>query len=371
MNKPSGNGYWQQRLWSWDPVLTPSVIVMLLGVLGVISLPVGISVFYQSNDLFEKTVKYGGSGALDIDCSIGTLCSASFSIDKDMDGPLYLYYELTNFYQNNIKYQKSISWSQLAGDTTWGDDVENSCSPLTQNNSLHLNPCGLVANSYFTDQYALDTTASTINGVSNPTTVSLDETQLVFTSDEFFVQPDGFANILIGSCPSSCATSSVTETCSASDCSANSISSPCKCYTANDGSNYLYHYPDDDTTAYLYEMYPNQINPIEGITNEHFKVWMTIAGLPTFRKPYGKIDGPFKKGDTAVFYLSSYYDVKKYDGTKSLVLTEKYSLGLPNAGIGITYIVCGTISLAVALIFLFKQKVSPRPLGSPSELNWN
>ena len=56
---------------------------------------------------------------------------------------------------------------------------------------------------------------------------------------------------------------------------------------------------------------------------------------------------------------------------KSLVLTEKYSLGLPNAGIGIIYIVCGTISLAVALIFLFKQKVSPRPLGSPSELNWN
>ena len=348
--------------------MTPSVIVMLLSLLGIISLPVGIVVLDQSNALYEKSVKYGGSGKSDIDCS--STCSASYSIDRDMDGPLYLYYELTNFYQNNIKYQKSISWTQLSGDPDWSDEVENSCSPLLQNNSLNLNPCGLVANSFFTDEYALNTVAATINGVANAASISLDETQLVFTSEEYFVQPDGFANVVVGSCPASCANGQVTETCSTSECSTNSISSPCKCYS--DGtSTYLYHYPDDDTTAYLYEMYPNQITPLEGVTNEHFKVWMTIAGLPAFRKPYGKLDGPFKKGDTVVFNVGSYYDVKEYGGTKSLILTEKYSLGNPNAGIGITYIVCGTISLAVAIIFFLKQEFAPRPLGSPAELNWN
>ena len=65
-------------------MLTPSVIVMLLGVLGVVALPIGITIFVQSNDLYSQTVKYGGSGDSDIDCS-SHFCTASFSIDKDMD----------------------------------------------------------------------------------------------------------------------------------------------------------------------------------------------------------------------------------------------------------------------------------------------
>ena len=103
-----GNAYWQQRLWSWDPVLTPSAIVLLLGILGVIALPVGIIIFVQSNNLYENVIQYGGTNS-DIDCSSGS-CTASFAIDSNVNGPLYLYYELTNYYQNNIKYQSSIPW---------------------------------------------------------------------------------------------------------------------------------------------------------------------------------------------------------------------------------------------------------------------
>lgn len=365
-NKPSGNGYWQQRLWSWDPVLTPSVIVMLLGVLGVVALPIGITIFVQSNDLYSQTVKYGGSGDSDIDCSSHS-CIASFTIDKDMDGPLYLYYELTNFYQNNIKYQKSIPWTQLSGDTSeTEEDLALICDPLVTNGTDVLNPCGLVSNSFFTDRYGLISATSTINGV-NPATAGFDESQLVFTSPDYFQQPNDFDfSSISGSCPSECGT--ITQKCE----SCGEVQSPCKCWKdPMTSTSYMYHYPDDDTTDYLYEMYPNQINPIEGVTNEHFKVWMTIAGLPTFRKPYGKIDGPFKSGDVVKFSVQSYYDVKKFDGTKSLVLTERYSLGLPNAGIGTTFIVCGTLSIAVAIAFLFKQEVYPRPLGSPAVLNWN
>lgn len=350
-NKPSGNGYWQQRLWSWDPVLTPSVIVLLLATLGVIALPVGIAVLYESNSLFESTVQYGGSGTSDVDCTSG-ICQATFNIDKDIDDTLYLYYELTNFYQNNIKYQKSIPWTQLTGEYVPEADLETTCSPLVLNNSLLLNPCGLVAQSFFTDTYALNTAGSQINGAT-PSSTALDETDLIFTEESLFVQPDGFDYKQVDACSDDC-----------------TIATTCKCYEPNDGKKYHYYYPNDDTTAYLYEMYPKHISPLDGVTDEHFKVWMSISALPTFRKLYGKLEGPFKSGDKVVVDVKSLYDVKSFHSTKSLVLTETYSLGLKNAGLGVTYIVCGAISLLMAVVFLLKQQISPRPLGSPAELKW-
>jgi hypothetical protein len=330
------------------------VIVLLLATLGVIALPVGIAVLYESNSLFESTVRYGGNGTPDVDCTSGT-CQATFNINKDIDGTLYLYYELTNFYQNNIKYQKSIPWTQLTGEYVAEADLETTCSPLVLNNSLLLNPCGLVAQSFFTDIYALNTAGSTINGAT-PSSTALDETDLIFTEESLFVQPTGFVYAEVDSCSDSCSSVGLTT---------------CTCYTdAAAGKYYLYYYPNDDTTAYLHEMYPDHISPIDGVTDEHFKVWMSISALPTFRKLYGKLEGPFKSGDKVVVDVRSLYDVESFHSTKSLVLTETYSLGLKNAGLGVTYIVCGAISLLMSVAFLLKQQISPRPLGSPAELKW-
>ena len=38
-----------------------------------------------------------------------------FKFPEDMSGPIYVYYELTNFYQNNRRYLKSTSTKQLLG----------------------------------------------------------------------------------------------------------------------------------------------------------------------------------------------------------------------------------------------------------------
>ena len=39
----------------------------------------------------------------------------TIQFDEVIQGPLYVYYELTNYYQNNRRYIKSTSQSQLLG----------------------------------------------------------------------------------------------------------------------------------------------------------------------------------------------------------------------------------------------------------------
>ncbi len=42
----------------------------------------------------------------------------SFSINEDVDGPLYVYYQLENFYQNHRRYVSSVSPYQLNGEVS-------------------------------------------------------------------------------------------------------------------------------------------------------------------------------------------------------------------------------------------------------------
>lgn len=92
-------------------------------------------------------------------------CLISFEIDKDMKAPVYVYYQLDNFYQNHRRYVASRSDAQLRGDASasisdcsplkvTNDPVlkynSTSSTPLVSTNATYnLNPCGLIANSLF------------------------------------------------------------------------------------------------------------------------------------------------------------------------------------------------------------------------------
>ena len=45
-----------------------------------------------------------------------------------MEGPVYVYYELSNFYQNHRRYVKSLSFKQLQGNTD--PSYLSDCTPL-------------------------------------------------------------------------------------------------------------------------------------------------------------------------------------------------------------------------------------------------
>lgn len=73
-----------------------------------------------------------------------------------MHPPVFLYYKLTNFYQNHRRYVKSYEPNQLKGKYVSPSDLDNGdCKPLGQINGKAVYPCGLIANSMFNGNYNL------------------------------------------------------------------------------------------------------------------------------------------------------------------------------------------------------------------------
>lgn len=83
------------------------------------------------------------------------VCQLRFNVAKPMEGPVMLYYRLTNYYQNQRLYVRSVNWDQLKGKALKAGDLGD-CSPLVSpdgNGKLVYYPCGLIANSMFSDQF--------------------------------------------------------------------------------------------------------------------------------------------------------------------------------------------------------------------------
>jgi len=78
-------------------------------------------------------------------------CYIQFHVVSDLSPPVFQYYKLTNFYQNNRRYVQSLDTSQLKGDYVDPTTLSGSgCKPLavdSQNRAIY--PCGLIANSMF------------------------------------------------------------------------------------------------------------------------------------------------------------------------------------------------------------------------------
>lgn len=96
-------------------------------------------------------------------------CTVEFWVNDTIKAPVYIYYQLDNFYQNHRRYVKSRSFNQLKGDYLTVDKL-NDCDPikkvsdLAEFQKINLNkvkmddsepaiPCGLVAKSFFNDTY--------------------------------------------------------------------------------------------------------------------------------------------------------------------------------------------------------------------------
>merc|ERR1711871_783209 len=169
-NKPEDSDFKQQRLKAWQPILTPFWVILTFASVGLVFLIVGILVLAASDEVVEfQSAEYqaltptGGGSCVQGNASTPSSCLVDFSaaITKDMKAPIYVYYHLTNFYQNHRRYVKSRSDIQLRGDGDY--DVDSTCAPLDTRSCTNLaGPPGRVPSTPAASSHGLSSTILSI-----------------------------------------------------------------------------------------------------------------------------------------------------------------------------------------------------------------
>jgi hypothetical protein len=90
---------------------------------------------------------------------------------------------------------------------------------------------------------------------------------------------------------------------------------------------------------------------------------MRTAGLPNFRKLYGKVETDLVPGQYFM-RIANNYVVSSFDGKKSFVLSTTNALGGKNYFLAICYIVVGSLCIVFSVIFFiaYMKKKSSRRL---------
>mmetsp|Transcript_24366 Transcript_24366/g.76889 ORF Transcript_24366/g.76889 Transcript_24366/m.76889 type:complete len:270 (-) Transcript_24366:253-1062(-) len=107
-----------------------------------------------------------------------------------------------------------------------------------------------------------------------------------------------------------------------------------------------------------------------GVENGHFIVWMRIAGLPGFRKLWGKVGTPLAAGSLLKVHFKDNFKVKEFRGRKAFVISTGSVLGGRNDFLGYGYIVVGSCCLVFGVALLWRHAVRrSRPLCDPRLLS--
>ncbi|GAA5798358.1 hypothetical protein HPULCUR_003760 [Helicostylum pulchrum] len=355
--KPANTAFKQQRLKAWQPLLTPKTVLPTLFIAGILFAPLGGVFLYQSDTVNEIIIDYthckdnnGTAQVLDDNLysykftKEGDLppripsyrftpnpvagepgnCTIRFNTPIEIKTPVFLYYKLTNFYQNHRKYVKSLSYSQLNGDVITAQDAAASCSPVNANEQGQIYyPCGLIANSMFNDTF--DVTFLNSPGSQTNATMNFDETGIAWPADKKRLHSTQMN-------PAELAPPPNWE----------------KKYPEGYSADKIFH-PQDD---------------------EHFQVWMRTSWYPTFRKLYSALrDNTLQAGIYEVNVVLN-YDITAYGGTKSIVLTGTSFLGDRNPFMGLAWIVMGCVCTLLGVVFLGWHFFKPRKLGDHDRLSW-
>jgi len=382
--KPKDTPFRQQNLKAWRPILTPNLVILLFVIVGTVFIPIGIAVMMASNDVVEvesadysAKVEDGGCCVSGCDKTESHLrrdlnpCNITINVPKKMEPPIYMYYKLSNYYHNHRRYVKSRSDMQLRGLDPDKTLLDTSCQhrvTLNDSDSSIINPCGLIAWSWFNDTFELQTYDYTPLNTSSSGIAWQSDIDMKFKNQE----PDGanpgttgnnfppFAHWRRQSCDA--LPPAISSTANIALCKQTGAG---WCFR---GSGYC-------------------------VEDEHFIVWMRTAGLPTFRKLYAKLDTVLEAGTYTVKiangeYTSQFggmyfnpaesgayyetglqsdikeqqflYPVHTFDGTKKIVLSTSSWIGGKNGFLGGAYLTVGIICIALASGFAIKQKFFPR-----------
>jgi len=354
------NNFTQQRLKAWQPILTPCWMICTFYVVGLTLLVIGAVLLSASSDIYECVQRYDQKGKLE------TTIQMTFSADEcvgpkrhidTIPGPVYVYYELSNFHQNYRTYVNSRSFAQLRGGVITDTDRLLTCKPWVsykkkednEEKEIIYSPCGLIARSVFNDTYSFYQTNPT-TGLRESVTVDDSLETLVFAMDrrsryqrqeQYFESPFG-------------------------------------------GDERRYQNPrTNHTNVAQWLLVPGTYGAPQvfnesgqplfpgGVADPHFIVWMRTAPLPNFRKMWGKLVLP---GDELVLpidvEIDNRYPVGGFGGAKKLVLSTANWQGGRDFFLAGAYFAFGALLFLLGLVFSCKYLRKPRPLGDVNYLHW-
>ena len=296
----------QQKLPGWRPAPTITSTTIIFFCFGIIFIILGIIILVFSNKIEEVSYRY------DEECknkkeSNSNNCQITLKIKNKMEAPIMVYYQLDGFYQNHRRYVKSKSDDQLNGKDINLEEMRDSqdCDPAITNGDMGklksitgddlaqddvAIPCGLIAKSYFNDEFYGWQYKTRINAQFDEqgTDFQVDEKDIAWKADR--------------------------------------------------------------------ELKYKNVNPKKqwiDMTDEHFIVWMRPAGLPNFRKLWGRIRNiNFEAGSEVSVKIKDNFDVLSFNGKKYLILSTVNAFGGKNTFLGISYIVLGSISIILSVVFI-------------------
>lgn len=131
IEKLQNSKFKQQMLPAWRPVPSFGSTMIIFGVFGIIFLTLGIVLYIMSDEIQGITKEYS-----DI-CKGIESCPVTIELEQDITAPVYVYYQLDNFYQNHRRYVKSRSNKQLMGEWISVDSTDmDDCDPIKSNGDL-------------------------------------------------------------------------------------------------------------------------------------------------------------------------------------------------------------------------------------------
>ncbi|CAG09871.1 unnamed protein product, partial [Tetraodon nigroviridis] len=309
--KPDNTAFKQQRLPAWQPILTAGTVLPAFFVIGLIFIPIGIGLYVSSNNIKEFEIDYTGvevsnpcytcARNFTWNSTTPCRCTINFTLDQPFENNVFMYYGLSNFYQNHRRYVKSRDDSQLNGDLSALAKPSKECEPYHTSEGLPIAPCGAIANSLFNDTLEL----YYLDNNNTRTRISMLKKGIAWWTDKHvkFRNPGGNDNLSV----------------------------------AFKGTSKPVNWRKP-----VYELDTSDPDN-NGFINEDFIVWMRTAALPTFRSSTALCRSQ---------HDHRYYPVLSFDGSKRMILSTISWMGGKNPFLGIAYITVGSICFFLGVVLL-------------------
>ncbi|CAN8074726.1 unnamed protein product [Agarophyton chilense] len=316
----------QQDLSSYTCTFSPRCVISVYFSVALIFIPIGAALVAGNSTIRSTgTQVYSTPPLCRLSSSANDFCLIKFPVQRTIRAPSYLYYSLTNFYQNARKYAKSRSDVINMGMIPSAPIDVSTCEPWlyrpgTTEGSRGFNvtefryPCGLTAFSTFNDTFELCRDEK----CQNP--IELRKKGISWWTDmQHKFRPNTESSLF---------TEKLDRNSAAVATSANDL-----------------------------------------LQDEDFIVWMRLSAFRDFDKLYRIIDEDIPPGDYYMKIKNS-FPVQSFEGTKAFKITTVKWFGGRNPFLGAAYLVVGIAALCIASLLLASHIYSPQSSRAMDPAIW-